>query len=101
MVVNARIADLIRENRVDEISDAIADGAFFNMQTFTQALIDLVVAGVVDRETAANASSSKHDFLVALDFVLKQQAVAAAQAVVESPVSDDFGGLRIVAQGEL
>ena len=40
MVTNARIADLIRENRVDEIEDAIADGAFFKMQTFTQALID-------------------------------------------------------------
>ena len=51
MVNNARIADLIRENRVDEIEDAIADGAYFKMQTFTQALIDLVLAGVVDRET--------------------------------------------------
>ena len=40
MITNARIADLIRENRVGEIEDAIADGAYFKMQTFTQALID-------------------------------------------------------------
>ena len=38
MINNARIADLIRENRADEITEAIADGAYFKMQTFTQAL---------------------------------------------------------------
>ena len=42
MVNNARIDELIRENKVDEISDAIGDGAFFEMQTFTQSLIGLV-----------------------------------------------------------
>ena len=34
MVTNARIADLIRENKPDEITDAIAEGEFFEMQTF-------------------------------------------------------------------
>ena len=57
MVNNARIADLIRENRAEEISDAIADGPFFEMQTFTEALIELVARGEVDREVAANAST--------------------------------------------
>src|SRR5215208_3446835 len=36
MVTNARIADLIRENRSEDISDAISEGAFFHMQTFEQ-----------------------------------------------------------------
>ena len=95
MVVNARIAELIRENKVDEIPDAIDDGAFFKMQSFTQALIGLVAAGVVDRETAANAATSRHDFLVALDFALKQQAVA--EHVAEAPPEEDeLGGLRLV-----
>ena len=64
MVMNARIAELIRENRVDEIGDAIAEGSFFKMQTFTQALIDLVVSGRADRDSrptpprAATTSSS-------------------------------------------
>lgn len=100
MVTNARIADLIRENKVDEIPDAIGEGAFFQMQTFTQALIGLVVAGVVDRETAANAATSRHDFLVALDFVLKQSAVAQQQAAAAAvaPEEDEFGGLRLVDQ---
>src|SRR5204863_7409600 len=74
MITNARIADLIRENRVGEIEDAIADGAFFKMQTFTQALIRLVLGGVVDTETAAGAAGNRHDFLVALDRAVKEKA---------------------------
>ena len=45
MVMNARIADLIREERTEEIADAVAEGSFFDMQTFEQALIDLVLSG--------------------------------------------------------
>jgi len=74
MIVNARISDLIRENKPEEITDAIADGDFFDMQTFKTALINQVLAGAVDREVAANASSSKHDFLVALEYAEKAQA---------------------------
>ena len=95
MVNNARIADLIRENRADEIHDAIADGTFFHMQTFTKALIDLVVGGVIDREIAANAATNRHDFLVALDRALKTDAAdkrAAEEEAAEPTVPD----LRIV-----
>src|SRR3954463_13591195 len=53
LVANARIQDLIRENRADEIPEAIAEGEFFEMQNFTQALIQLVIAGKVDSEIAA------------------------------------------------
>src|SRR5919109_284843 len=74
MVSNARIADLIREARADEIPDAIGEGAFFQMQTFSDALIELVLAGHVDREVAANAATSRHDFIVALEHALKRQA---------------------------
>ena len=45
MVTNTRIADLIRDNQPESITDAIAEGAFFDMQSFSQALIDLVVSG--------------------------------------------------------
>jgi twitching motility protein PilT len=72
MVTNARIADLIRDGRPDEVTEAIADGDFFDMQTFSQALIKLVLTGVVDRETAANAASTRHDFLVMLERAEKQ-----------------------------
>jgi twitching motility protein PilT len=67
MVTNARIADLIRENRPDEITDAISAGEFFQMQSFAQSLIALVIRGEVNREVAANAATNRHDFLVALE----------------------------------
>ena len=35
MVNNSRISDLIRESRAEEITDAIAEGQFFDMQTFS------------------------------------------------------------------
>jgi len=73
MVANMRIADLIRENKPEAITDAIDEGAFFDMQTFTQSLIELVIAGQVDSETAANAATNRHDFIVALERATKQQ----------------------------
>src|SRR5262249_56439946 len=54
MIGNARIADLIRDNKPDEITEAIAEGDFFQMQTFSDALIELVLDEKVDREVAAN-----------------------------------------------
>jgi twitching motility protein PilT len=95
MVTNARIADLIRENRAGEIEDAIADGSFFKMQTFTQALIDFVLAGEVDSEVAANAAANRHDFLVALERALKKRASEEKEAA-EEPVDDDLAALRLV-----
>ena len=77
MVGNARIADLIRENKPEEITEAIAEGDFFQMQTFSDALIELVLEQKVDREVAANAATNRHDFLIALERALKEQAVAA------------------------
>ena len=108
MVMNARIADLIREGRTDEITDAVAEGEYFGMQTFTQALIEKVLAGQVDREVAANASTHRHDFLVALERAekIRRAADAAAAAetapapapIVTEPEPIDTG-LRIVPAG--
>jgi twitching motility protein PilT len=73
MVTNSRIADLIRENKPESITDAIEEGAFFDMQSFTQALLDLVVSDEVEQEVAANAATNRHDFLVAVERALKQK----------------------------
>jgi twitching motility protein PilT len=74
MVANRRIADLIRENKADEITDAIEEGEFFHMETLTAALIELVLAGDVDRDVAAAAAPNHHDFVIALERALKEQA---------------------------
>jgi twitching motility protein PilT len=111
MINNSRIAELIRESRAEEISDAIAEGQFFEMQTFAQALIELVVAGEVDREVAANASTNRHDFLVELDHALKRKAAGvetdrpvSAMAEPEperaDPVQQPMPNLRIAASPE-
>jgi len=120
MVMNARIADLIREGRADEITDAVAEGEFFQMQTFTQALIEHVLAGRVDREIAANAATNKHDFLVALEQAIKRKRAADTAAAAEAerpapvapetpverqfvaappPPEDEGFGLRVVPAG--
>ncbi|HEY7730826.1 MAG TPA: PilT/PilU family type 4a pilus ATPase [Gaiellaceae bacterium] len=87
MVTNARIADLIRDNKPDEIGDAIEAGDFYEMQTFAQSLIALVLRGDVDRETAANAATNRHDFLVALEAAEKDRRTEEeeARAAAEAP----------------
>jgi twitching motility protein PilT len=99
MVTNARIADLIRDGRPDEITDAVAEGEYFDMQTYSQALIELVLDGVVEREVAANAASNRHDFLVALERAEKQtrhdEATAAAAEEAEQEPAATPTGLRV------
>ena len=74
MITNARIADLIREGKPEEITDAIAEGEYFGMQTFQQALIAAVVRDEIEADVAASAASNRHNFLVALERELKLRA---------------------------
>ncbi len=100
MVTNARIQDLIREDRPDEITDAINAGEFFQMQSFAQSLIELVLSGEVDRDVAANASTSRHDFLVALEQAEKtQRAIAREEAERESGEPKSAPGFEPIAAG--
>jgi len=86
MIMNARIGDLVREGRADEITDAIAEGDFLQMQTFTQALIEHVLSGRVDAEVAANAATNRHDFTVSLEQARKRKRAADAEAADTPPV---------------
>jgi twitching motility protein PilT len=103
MVMNARISDLIREERSEEIPDAVAEGAFFEMQTFQQALIEHVLAGTVEREVAANASTNHHDFNVALDHAVKRQNADVAQEQAQeeaAAATEEVPALRVVRPAE-
>jgi twitching motility protein PilT len=88
MVTNTRIADLIREDEAEGIPEAIAEGQFFNMQTFTQALIDHVLVGNVSADVAGNAATNRHDFLVSLERALKQQEADARKVAAEAAAAD-------------
>jgi twitching motility protein PilT len=99
MLVNARIADLIRENRPDEIIDAVAEGEYFDMQTFEQALIALMLDGTVELEVAANAASNRHDFLVAYERAQKlQNPIESPTADQSEPAAEAEPTLRLAAQ---
>ncbi len=64
MLVTPTIRDMIGDrNRIGEIRDYIADGDEQNgMQTFDQALTELVISGEVAFETARAAASNPSDF---------------------------------------
>jgi twitching motility protein PilT len=100
MINNVRIADLIRENKTEEIVEAMEEGSFFEMQTFSKALIDHVLAGTIAKDVAADASSNRHDFVVMLERALKQQVVDERQAEEEAkqPEPSELGmpELRVV-----
>jgi twitching motility protein PilT len=111
MVTNARIADLIRDNEPESITDAIEEGAFFDMQSFNTALIEHVLSGNVDQEVAANAATNRHDFLVSLERALKQQsadlrAEEAKEEQAQPPAQerqepeDEMPALRLAQAGD-
>jgi twitching motility protein PilT len=105
MVNTARIADLIREpEKTDGIHEAIEDGAYHGMQSFSQHLVRLVLDEVVERETAAAAATNAHDFDIAVEKALRRKRVAdsADQGPIESPEEagheeNPLPGLRLAA----
>jgi twitching motility protein PilT len=103
MIANNRIQELIRENKPEHIPDAIAEGAFHQMQTITEALIELVLSGDVDEETAAAAAPNRHDFAITLGRALKEHAIEQgneggqhADGTESTTVPLASNGLRIV-----
>ena len=94
MVNTARIADLIRDGRQDEITEALEDGEFHHMQSFSQHLVRLVLDGLVEEEAAATAASNRHDFEIAVKQALRRKRVAeeAEAAEPEGSGPDDAAG---------
>jgi twitching motility protein PilT len=87
LVVNDRVSELIRESRTEEIPTAMRDGVFYDMRTLTQSLIELAMAGAVDREVAAAAAGNRHDFLLALGQA--EKAAAAARSAEAAGAADE------------
>jgi len=101
MVMNSRIGDLIRESETESIPEAIEDGSFHQMQSFTQALIEHVIAGNVDQEIAANAATNRHDFMVSLEAALKRHSNderTAEEAAREPEDPNALPALRVAGQ---
>jgi Tfp pilus assembly pilus retraction ATPase PilT len=62
MIPTPTIQKLIMENKLDNIREAMEDGAMFGMQTFTQALLKLYKEGEVSYEYAMQMSDAPTDF---------------------------------------
>jgi len=76
-----------------EITDVMAEGTFYGMQTFDQALVALTMQGLVREEDAMEASTQAHDFSLALKAARMQaenarqlaEAAAAQSAAPPAP----------------
>jgi twitching motility protein PilT len=67
LVVTGRIQDLIlNPEETGKISEVIAEGDYYGMQTFDQALLGYVSRGFVSEEVALETASSPHDFKLML-----------------------------------
>ena len=67
MVTTGRIQDLIlNPEETGRITEVIADGEYYGMQTFDQALLKHVMAGSIAEEDAMEVASSPHDFKLML-----------------------------------
>jgi hypothetical protein len=68
MVGTARIADAIENpDETGTIHDAIAEGAYYGMQSFDQSLLQLVMDNAVTVEEAMMHASSKQNFALLLE----------------------------------
>jgi twitching motility protein PilT len=85
MVVNGRIQQAIADPLLTgEINQIIADGEYYGMQTFDQALGQLVMKGELDLQQAMNAASNPHDLKVMLE---RSGAVPAGRPFIPVPTA--------------
>jgi twitching motility protein PilT len=67
LVNTGRVAERIADDeKTSEIEEVVAEGGYYGMMTFDQALLHLIQEGKVSVEDAMQAVSSVHDFELAL-----------------------------------
>ena len=76
LVATGRVYDRILDPEATiELRDIIAEGGYYGMQTFDQALVRLVQDGLVTEEDAKLTSTNPHDFVLALRGTLTRRGV--------------------------
>jgi len=67
LVSTGRVFDkIVNADETHEIEQIIAEGEYYGMQTFDQALLGYVTEGIVSKEVAMETASSPHDFKLML-----------------------------------
>ncbi len=68
LVATGRVKDLILQpEETSKITEVIAEGGYYGMQTFDQALLHHVVEGRISEKVARDTASSPHDFKLMLE----------------------------------
>jgi twitching motility protein PilT len=92
LVNTGRVFDRIADpDQTDSIVDVIADGEFYGMQSFDQALVKLVKSGLVSTEDARRTATSPHDFDLQLAGVTDRRLEYGSQDYLQP--SDEPSGL--------
>lgn len=81
------IRDLIKRSDFSEIKEIMEKSRNLGMQTFDQALIELVNEGVIDEEEAVKNADSANNVRLRLKLYREAPAVAAAPAAAPVPVA--------------
>ena len=89
LVKTPRIKDLIMQDRDNEIKDTLEEGKeIYGTQSFDQHLVDLVIGGRINEETAKDYATNKDDF------VLKLRQMKMAKGISEDK-NDDIIALKV------
>ena len=92
LVATGRIKDLILSpEETGKISEAIAEGSFYGMQTFDQDLLGHVAAGRISEEVAFETATSPHDFKLMLAAGGQRASGIEQLATSDEPVSPVAG----------
>ena len=70
----------------------IAEGAFYGMQTFDQALLGYVMDGLLSEEVARDFATSPHDFKLMLD--AKGERASGIEQVMGNGDGTSVPGIR-------
>ena len=88
LVKTPRIKDLIMQDRDNEIKDTLEEGKeIYGTQSFDQHLVDLVIEGRIDEETAKDYATNKDDF------VLKLRQMKMTNGIADK--NDDIIALKV------
>ena len=97
LVVTGRVQDLIlNPTETGRISEVIAEGEYYGMQTFDQALLKHTMEGNITEEVALEAATSPHDFKLMLQSQ-GQRASGIEQVLAEEPEASENGAHEPVA----
>ena len=87
MLGTPTVRDLIKRNEFSELKEIMEKSKNLGMQTFDQALIDLVHEGVIDEEEAVKNADSANNVRLKLKLYMDNPAAPQAAAPAPAPVA--------------